>query len=51
MNNDLGKILLAKTNTIVEDWIVSIREDVDVESAKSLTYKSVRNSIPLVLES
>ena len=50
MDNDLGKILLAKTNTIIEDWIASIREDVDVESAKSLTYKSVRNSIPLVLE-
>ena len=50
MDNDLGKILLAKTNTIVEDWIASIREDVDVESAKGLTYKSVRNSIPIVLE-
>ena len=50
MNNDLGKILLAKTNTIIEDWIASIREDVDVESAEGLTYKSVRNSIPMVLE-
>ncbi|MEM7593219.1 MAG: sensor histidine kinase [Cyanobacteria bacterium P01_A01_bin.83] len=50
MDNDLGKILLAKTNTIIEDWIASIREDLDVESAKSLTYKSVRNSIPIVLE-
>ena len=50
MDNDLGKILLAKTNTIVEDWIASIREDVDVESAKGLSYKSVRNSVPIVLE-
>ena len=50
MNNDLGKILLAKTDTIIDDWIASIREDVDVESATSLTYKSVRNSIPIVLE-
>ena len=50
MNNDLGKILLAKTNTIIEDWIASIHEDLDVESAKGLTYKSVRNSIPIVLE-
>ena len=50
MSNDLGKILLAKTDTIIDDWIASIREDVDVESATSLTYKSVRNSIPIVLE-
>ena len=50
MDNDLGKILLAKTNTIIEDWIASIREDVDVESAKGLSYKSVRNSVPIVLE-
>ena len=35
---------------IEEDWIISIREDVDVESARGLTYKSVRNSIPIVLE-
>ena len=50
MDKDLGKILLAKTNTIIEGWIESIREDMDVESAKSLMYTSVRNSIPLVLE-
>ena len=50
MNKDIGKILLAKTNTIIENWIESIREDVDLESAKGLAYQSVRNSIPLVLE-
>ena len=50
MGKDIGKALLAKTDTIVESWIESIREDVDIESAKSLAYKSVRNSIPLVLE-
>lgn len=50
MNKDLGKILLAKTDTIVESWIETIREDLDVESSKDLTYKSIRNSIPVVLE-
>lgn len=50
MNNDLGKILLAKTNTIIKSWIETIRDDADVESAKGMAYNSVRNSIPLVLE-
>ena len=50
MGKDLGKTLLAKTDVIIESWIESIREDVDRESARGLAYKSVRNSIPLVLE-
>lgn len=50
MSKDLGKILLAKTDAIIESWIESIREDLDIESAKGLAYKSVRDSIPLVLE-
>ncbi|WP_026102748.1 HAMP domain-containing sensor histidine kinase [Pleurocapsa sp. PCC 7319] len=50
MSQDLGKSLLAKTDVIIESWIAAIREDVDVESSKDLAYKSVRNSIPLVME-
>lgn len=50
MSNDIGKILLAKTDTIVESWIESIRQDIDIKSSKGLAYKSVRNSIPLVIE-
>ena len=50
MNNDLGKILLVKTNIIIENWIKTIRDDTDVESAKGMAYNSVRNSIPLVLK-
>ncbi|MEO0924266.1 MAG: sensor histidine kinase [Cyanobacteria bacterium J06643_13] len=50
MSKDLGKTLLAKIDVIIESWIESIRDDLDVESAKGLAYKSVRNSIPLVLE-
>jgi signal transduction histidine kinase len=47
---DIGKALLAKTDTIVENWIDIVRQEVDIESAKGLAYKSVRNSIPLVVE-
>lgn len=50
MSKDLGKTLLAKTDTIIESWIESIREDVEIESAKGLAYTSVRDSIPLVME-
>ncbi len=50
MSKDLGKTLLAKTDTIIECWIDSIREDEEIESSKNMAYTAVRNSIPLVLE-
>lgn len=51
MSKDLGKSLLAKADAIIEDWIAAIRDNVeDIESSRGLAYKSVRNSIPLVLE-
>ena len=50
MGKDIGNALLAKTDTIIESWIESIREDINIESAKGLAYKSVRNSIPVVVE-
>ncbi|BAY85261.1 histidine kinase [Calothrix parasitica NIES-267] len=51
MSKDLGQALLAKTEVIIENWIAAIRDNVeDIESSRGLAYKSVRNSIPLVLE-
>ncbi len=50
MSEDIGKVLLTKSELIIESWIVSIRDDLDIESAKGLAYQSVRNSIPLVLK-
>ena len=50
MSKDIGKSLLAKTDIIIEGWIAAIREDSDIESSKSLAYKSVRNSIPIVID-
>lgn len=47
---DLGQILLTKTDTIIDKWIQAIREEVEIESAKGLAYKSVKDSIPLVVE-
>ena len=48
---DIGQALLAKTETITENWIGAIRADIEIESAKGLAYQSVRNSIPYVIES
>lgn len=50
MSKDIGKALLAKSDIIIESWIGAIRQDINLESAKSLAYVSVRNSIPLVIK-
>ncbi|EAZ89649.1 sensor histidine kinase [Crocosphaera chwakensis] len=48
--NDIGYALLTKIEIITDDWIGAIRTDIEIESAKGLAYKSVRNSIPYVVE-
>lgn len=50
MNRNIGEVLLAKSETIIESWVDSIRQDLDIKSARGLAYTSVRNSIPLVIE-
>lgn len=50
MSKDIGKSLKDKTDTIIKSWIEYIREDRDIESSKSLAYKSVRNSLPIILK-
>ena len=48
MSKDIGKLLLAKTDIVIEGWIAAIRKDSNIETSKSLAYKSVRDSIPIV---
>jgi signal transduction histidine kinase len=48
--NDLGQALLAKTDAVVEDWVAAVRQDIEIESAKNLSFQSVRDSIPHVLK-
>ena len=50
MSKDIGKSLQDKTDTIIKGWIEYIREDRDIKSSKSLAYKSVRNSLPIILK-
>jgi signal transduction histidine kinase len=49
VGKDIGKSLLAKTDIIIEGWIAAIREDSNIETSNNLAYKSVRNSIPVVI--
>jgi signal transduction histidine kinase len=50
MMKDLGKVLLYKIDSIIKDWVEAVRRDEEIESSKTLTYESVRNSLPVVLE-
>lgn len=47
---DFSQVLLGKIDTIVEKWVEAVREDGQIETAKELTYKGVRNSVPIVLQ-
>ncbi|MEO0377350.1 MAG: sensor histidine kinase, partial [Cyanobacteria bacterium P01_A01_bin.17] len=48
--NDLGQALLKKTDTVVETWIEAVRQDLEIERARGLSFQSVRDSIPHVLK-
>ena len=47
---DLGQTLLTKQEAIIEAWIKAVRADKEIKSAKELSFNSVRDSIPFVLE-
>ncbi|MBD1937933.1 HAMP domain-containing sensor histidine kinase [Microcoleus sp. FACHB-68] len=47
---DFSQALLNKIDTIVEIWVETVRQDDRIETAKELTYKGVRDSVPIVLQ-
>ena len=47
---DFSQLLLAKTDTIVENWLEAVRQNSQIESANDLPYKDVRNSLSRVLQ-
>jgi len=47
---DLSQLLLNKIDTIVENWVEAVRQDQKVETATNLTFKSVRDGLPFVLQ-
>ena len=47
---DFSQALQDKIDIIVENWIEAVRDDEQIETAKQLTYDSVRDSLPIVLQ-
>lgn len=47
---DLGYALLNKKSAILEEWIKAVHRDEKLKSAKELSFNSVRDSVPSVLE-
>lgn len=48
--NDFSQLLINKTDEIVEQWIETVRQDLQIESANDLPHKGVRNDMPEVLK-
>lgn len=47
---DFSQALVSKIDTIVEIWIETVRQDDGIETAKELTYKGIKDSLPIVLQ-
>ena len=47
---DFSQALQDKIDIITENWIEAVRGDEEIETAKQLTYSSVRDSLPIVLQ-
>ncbi|MEG4204443.1 sensor histidine kinase [Microcoleus sp. Pol7_A1] len=47
---DFSQALQDKIDIITENWIEAVRGDEEIETAKQLTYDSVRDSLPIVLQ-
>ncbi|MEG4021688.1 sensor histidine kinase [Microcoleus sp. S13C4] len=47
---DFSQALQDKIDIITENWIEAVRADEQIETAKQLTYTSVRDSLPIVLQ-
>ncbi|EGK88659.1 sensor histidine kinase [Microcoleus vaginatus PCC 9802] len=47
---DFSQALQGKIDIITENWIEAVRSDEQIETAKQLTYTSVRDSLPIVLQ-
>ena len=47
---DFSQLLIDKSATIIETWIEAVRADSQIETAAELSYKGLRDSLPLVLK-
>ncbi|MEG4109285.1 sensor histidine kinase [Microcoleus sp. S13_C5] len=47
---DFSQALQDQIDIIIENWIEAVRGDEEIDTAKQLTYDSVRDSLPIVLQ-
>ena len=47
---NFSQLLIEKSATIIETWIEAVRADSQIETAAELSYKGLRDSLPLVLK-
>ncbi|MBD2462620.1 HAMP domain-containing histidine kinase [Oscillatoria sp. FACHB-1407] len=47
---DFSEILRQKIKLITENWVEAVRQDSEITTTQELTYESIRNSLPKVLE-
>ncbi|MCT7952173.1 sensor histidine kinase [Ancylothrix sp. C2] len=47
---DFSLALLNKIEIIIEQWVEAVRQDEKIETAKELTYKGIRDSLPILLQ-
>lgn len=47
---DFSLTLLNKIDIIIEEWVKAVRQDEQIPTAKELTYKGIRNSLPILLQ-
>ena len=47
---DFSQVFHDQIDTIIERWVAAVFQDDHIETAKELTYKHVRDSVPLVLQ-
>lgn len=47
---DFSQLLSSQIEQITQDWVSAVRQDSQIEIAQELTYKALRDSLPLVLK-
>lgn len=47
---DFSRLLIEKSDTIVENWVEAVRQDREIESAVEVSYKGLRDSLPRLLK-
>ncbi len=47
---DFSQLLSSQIDQITQDWVSAVRQDSQIEIAQELTYKALRDSLPLVLQ-